>query len=338
MNDIFESGEDIVISSRIRMARNIAQFPFENKMNDQQQKELVNLVVGTLKNINLGDNPLDFLSMSDIDEYQKQSFVERHIVSREFIKKKNATLALSKDQTISIMMNEEDHIRLQVILSGLELEKAYSVANQIDDVLDNSLDYAFHDRFGYLTTCMTNLGTGLRASVMLHLPALEKAGALNSILSTISKLGLTIRGTFGEGSKAYGSIYQVSNEITLGISEAQAIENLKNVVNQIILNEKAARKKVYQPLELEDTVYRSYGILKYAHQLSTQEFYELTSNLRLGISTKFLKKINIKDIDDLTAKIGAATICSDQKKEMDQYQRDQIRAQIVRDVFALKEE
>lgn len=336
MNSIFESAEDIVISSRIRIARNIAQFPFENKMNDQQQKELVQLVVGTLGNINLGDNKFEFIPMSDVDEYQKQSLVERHIVSREFINKKNATLALSKDHTISIMVNEEDHIRLQTILPGLELEKAYSIANQIDDVLDNSLDYAFHDRFGYLTTCMTNLGTGLRASVMLHLPALEKAGALNNILSTISKLGLTIRGTFGEGSKAVGSIYQISNQITLGISEAQAIENLKNVVKQIISSEKSAREKVYRVFELEDTVYRSYGLLKYARQLSTQEFYQLISNIRLGISTGFLKNISMEEIDLLTSKIGAATICSQQKKELNEQQRDQIRAKIVRET--LKEE
>ena len=336
MNSIFESAEDIVISSRIRIARNIAQFPFENKMNDQQQKELVQLVVGTLGNINLGDNRFEFIPMSDVDEYQKQSLVERHIVSREFINKKNAILALSKDHTISIMVNEEDHIRLQTILPGLELEKAYSIANQIDDVLDNSLDYAFHDRFGYLTTCMTNLGTGLRASVMLHLPALEKAGALNNILSTISKLGLTIRGTFGEGSKAVGSIYQISNQITLGISEAQAIENLKNVVKQIISSEKSAREKVYRVFELEDTVYRSYGLLKYARQLSTQEFYQLISNIRLGISTGFLKNISMEEIDLLTSKIGAATICSQQKKELNEQQRDQIRAKIVRET--LKEE
>lgn len=333
MNSIFESGEDIVISSRIRIARNIAQFPFENKMNGQQQKELVQLVVGTLGNINLGENSFTFLPMSEIDDYQKQSLVEQHIVSREFVKKENATLALSKDHTISIMVNEEDHIRLQTILPGLELEKAYSIASQIDDVLDNSLDYAFHDRFGYLTTCMTNLGTGLRASVMLHLPALEKAGALNNILSTISKLGLTIRGTFGEGSKALGSTYQISNQITLGISETQAIENLKNVVKQIISSEKSAREKVYRLSELEDTVYRSYGLLKYARQLSTQEFYQLISNIRLGVATGFLTSITMEEIDHLTSKIGAATICSQQKKELNEQQRDQMRAKIVRETL-----
>lgn len=332
----FQNGEDIVISSRIRIARNLTTFPYEQKMNAEQKKELGEQVKAVLQQINLGENAFTYSVMQELDNNERGSFVERHIVSKQFANVAEGMLALSKDHKISIMVNEEDHIRIQVIEPGLTLSEAFQTANMIDDVLDASLDYAFHDRFGYLTTCMTNLGTGVRASVMLHLPALEKAGALNSILNTISKLGLTIRGTFGEGSDAYGAIYQVSNQITLGISEEQAIENLKNVVQQLIENEKKAREKIYaNPVDFEDLVCRSYGILTNARKLPTKEFYSLISNIRLGISAGVLPQITLETIDRLEAKIGPATIQCQSKELLTPEQRDTARADYVRQQLAI---
>ena len=229
---------DIVISSRIRLARNLVNYPFCGRLTPEQEKQLKAEVKNALEKINLGDNSLQFMEVGQLSQNEGLSMVENHIVSPDFLENKNALLALSKDDSVSIMVNEEDHLRVQVLASGLDLERALDIANKMDDVLDESLDYAFDDQLGFLTACPSNLGTGLRASVMLHIPALEKAGALNKMSGTISKLGLTLRGTYGEGSKALGSIYQLSNQITLGISEEQAVKNLHEITLQIIEKER----------------------------------------------------------------------------------------------------
>lgn len=301
---------DIIISSRVRLARNLSSYRFLDQMDASQQTQLNQAVVERLGELNLGENKLEFLWTDQLSSDQRQSLVERHLASADFIRRGNNVLALSGDNSISVMVNEEDHLRIQVIVPGFDLEKAYETVNQCDDFLNESFEYAFDERLGYLTTCMTNLGTGLRASVMMHLPALEAAGALNSIRNTVSKLGLTIRGTYGEGSNAYGSVYQISNQITLGISEEQAIENLKNVVNQILFSENEARKVLRErsKLALEDRVYRSYGILRYARSLSVEELYKLLSDVRLGVSMGILTNVKIETLNHLMAGCGEATL------------------------------
>lgn len=301
---------DIIISSRVRLARNLSSYRFLDQMDASQQTQLNQAVVERLGELNLGENKLEFLWTDQLSSDQRQSLVERHLASADFIRRGNNVLALSSDNSISVMVNEEDHLRIQVIVPGFDLEKAYETANKCDDFLNESFEYAFDERLGYLTTCMTNLGTGLRASVMMHLPALEAAGALNSIGNTVSKLGLTIRGTYGEGSNAYGSVYQISNQITLGISEEQAIENLKNVVNQILFSENEARKVLQErsKLALEDRVYRSYGILRYARSLSVEELYKLLSDVRLGVSMGILTNVKIETLNHLMAGCGEATL------------------------------
>ncbi len=301
---------DIVISSRIRLARNLTGYNFMDRMDDEQKDRLNHAVEEKLKELNLGENTLKFIWPDQLNPEQKQSLVEQHLASPDFIQKGNNLLALSKDNRISIMVNEEDHLRIQVITPGFHLEEAYQLANQCDDFLNESFEYAFDEKLGYLTTCMTNLGTGLRASVMLHLPALEAAGALNSIGNTVSKLGLTIRGTFGEGSNAYGALYQLSNQITLGISEEQAIDNLKNVVNQILQSERNTRNVMLENnrISLEDSVYRSYGILKYARTLTVEELYRMLSDLRLGISLGLMKDVPVEALNHLLSVCGDATL------------------------------
>lgn len=307
---------DIIISSRVRLARNSVTYHFMNKLDSQEQEKLNNEAVSKLQELNLGENKLDFLWTDKLTDNRKKSLVEQHLASPDFVNRGGNVLALSQDNSISIMINEEDHFRIQVILPGFDLEKAYETANRCDDFLGESFEYAFDEHLGYLTTCMTNLGTGLRASVMMHLPALEAVGALGSISNTVSKLGLTIRGTFGEGTKAYGAIYQVSNQITLGISEEQAIENLKNVVNQILYSENEARKNLLakDPVALEDAVYRSYGILRYAKRIGMQEMYQLLSEVRLGVSLGILSSPSLETLNQLLSICGDATLRDEQKE------------------------
>lgn len=308
--DTVGANGEIVISSRIRLARNLTQYNFMDRMDAEEKEKLSRAVEEKLQGMNLGANSLDFYRLEQMTETEKQSLVEQHLASPDFIQKDNTMLALSDDRRISIMVNEEDHLRIQVITSGFDLDEAFRLANQCDDFLNEAFEYAFDESLGYLTTCMTNLGTGLRASVMLHLPALEAAGALGSIINTVSKLGLTIRGTFGEGTNAYGAIYQLSNQITLGISEEQAIDNLKNVVNQILYSESEARKSMleHNRLALEDAIFRSYGILQYARTIQADELYRLLSDIRLGVSLGLLPNVTLETLNYLLASSGDATL------------------------------
>ena len=329
---------DIVISSRIRLARNLVNYPFCGRLTPEQEKQLKAEVKNALEKINLGDNSLQFMEVGQLSQNEGLSMVENHIVSPDFLENKNALLALSKDDSVSIMVNEEDHLRVQVLASGLDLERALDIANKMDDVLDESLDYAFDDQLGFLTACPSNLGTGLRASVMLHIPALEKAGALNKMSGTISKLGLTLRGTYGEGSKALGSIYQLSNQITLGISEEQAVKNLHEITLQIIEKEREARKALVKSEKFVDQIYRCYGILKYAKLISSEEFFDLMSYVRIGISEKVLtsdiaEHVTMQKLNYLLSQVGSATISQNAKEDLPPEKRDSIRAKIIQEIL-----
>lgn len=342
MNKWYESAEnssDIVLSSRIRLARNLAKYPFCGRLTPEQAGKLDAEVRQALEKINLGENRFDFIRMEQLSRSEGLAMVEHHVISPDFLEKDPGRMvALSKDSSISVMINEEDHIRIQVLASGLNLEQALETANRIDDVLDESLEYAFDDQLGFLTACPSNLGTGLRASVMVHVPALEQAGALNKLAGTISKLGLTIRGTYGEGSKAQGALYQISNQITLGISEEQAIKNLRSIVLQVVEKEKEARKALISSEQFVDRIYRCYGTLKYARMVSSEEFYELISYVRIGISERvlpaeILDKIKLEDLNALLFRVGSATICKAAGSELAPEQRDAIRAKMIQEVL-----
>ena len=342
MNKWYESAEnssDIVLSSRIRLARNLAKYPFCGRLTPEQAGKLDTEVRQALEKINLGENRFDFIRMEQLSRSEGLAMVEHHVISPDFLEKDPGRMvALSKDSSISVMINEEDHIRIQVLASGLNLEQALETANRIDDVLDESLEYAFDDQLGFLTACPSNLGTGLRASVMVHVPALEQAGALNKLAGTISKLGLTIRGTYGEGSKAQGALYQISNQITLGISEEQAIKNLRSIVLQVVEKEKEARKALISSEQFVDRIYRCYGTLKYARMVSSEEFYELISYVRIGISERvlpaeILDKIKLEDLNALLFRVGSATICKAAGSELAPEQRDAIRAKMIQEVL-----
>ena len=326
---------DIVISTRIRLARNLRSLPFKEKITKKQQSELNDRVRDSLKRANLGENKWSLLYLQELDDLERLSLVERHLVSHSFIEEpENKLLILSEDQAVSVMVNEEDHLRLQTLASGLSLEPAYEACSRLDDLLDESLDYAFDDVLGYLTVCPTNLGTGLRASVMLHLPALERAQIIPQLIKSVSRLGLTIRGSYGEGTGVVGATYQVTNQVTLGLSEKTAISNLQNVVRQIIENERAVRKELLKNnIDIIDEICRSYGVLRHARLLTGNEFHSHASNVRLGISEGVLDGVSIPTMNALLNRVGTATICAGHGQRLNPKERDYARAKVVRDAL-----
>jgi protein arginine kinase len=328
-----ENGEqgDIVISTRVRLARNLEDYPFPCRLTASGKEK----VCGEIKNAVLTDDKWGFkyIDMKDLSRAQTISLAERHLISPEFASDSSGrALLLTDDEAISIMLCEEDHIRLQVMMAGLALKEAYSVADKIDNIIGGKLNYAYDDRIGYLTQCPTNLGTAMRASVMLHLPALTRCGQMGKLAATVSKLGLVIRGAYGEGSSPSGDIYQLSNQITLGISEEAALDNLQSITLQLIAQERAAAKKLLENPALEDKIFRAMGILKSARVLSSDEFMQLSSLVRMGISNKTID-MDITKLNELAVKVQPATINALEGKELTAQQRDILRAQWVREAM-----
>lgn len=287
------TNNSIAVSTRVRIARNIKGIPFPNRLDTKRKTELNNRIVSAIFNSNSAlKNQLKTIDMSQVDDVTAASMVEKHLISVEFSKNRaGKTLILSDDETVSIMLGEEDHIRIQVIKSGYCLEEAYDVADKIDTVLSENMDFAFDENLGYLTSCPTNLGTGLRAGVMLHLPCLEAVNEISGISSSISKIGLTIRGLYGEGSKSRASLYQISNQVTLGISEKNAIENLKTITGQIIKKEEKSAE-LLDKTKLQDVVFRSYGLLSNARLLTNDELLGNLSNVILGERLGIIENMN----------------------------------------------
>lgn len=319
---------DIVVSTRIRLARNIKEYPFPNKLNTKSRMELNNVIKEAIESDN--KYGLRFMEMRTLARFEAASMAERHIISPEFASDLDGrALMLSPEEDISIMLNEEDHIRLQVMKSGFALDEAYQVANELDDMLGAKFNFAFDERIGFLTQCPTNLGTGMRASVMLHLPALTLSGQIHKLINTVSKLGLTFRGAFGEGTTAIGDMYQLSNQITLGISEEFAIKNLKAITLQLCAQERAAREEMLKDLTTEDRIFRAYGLLKWARLLSTKELMENLSFVRLGSVTGKIN-IPIETVNELMVSMQPATINARAGQKLPTAERDSIRANEVR--------
>ena len=323
--------DDIAVSTRIRLARNLSGLPFPARMSSEQRKEL-NLKV---KNAVLQSNTpfaksLKYIDMADVPQTEIAAMVERHIISPEFAEENaDRAIIISADESISIMIGEEDHVRIQVILGGLQLEKAYDTAEQLDSLLYNELHFAFDRSLGFLTECPPNLGTGLRASVMLHLPVTESNGEISSIAETVGKIGFTVRGMYGEGTKASASMYQVSNQITLGISEKNAIDNLKIITAQLIDKERKARNGLNK-IKLEDMCFRALGTLQNSRILSSKEMMDLLSRIKLGISMGIIKT------DVLPIKLfieGQPNMLMKKYGQLDPEERDIYRAAFIRDAL-----
>ncbi len=322
---------DIVISTRVRLARNLEDYPFPCRLTVKGKEK----VCEEIKNAILSDDSWGFgyTMMKDFSRAQAVSLAERHLISPEFASDRaGRALLLTDDEAVSVMLCEEDHIRLQVMMSGLALKEAYSVADKIDNIISSKLNYAYDDRIGYLTQCPTNLGTAMRASVMLHLPALTRCGQIGKLASTVSKLGLVIRGAYGEGSSPRGDIYQLSNQITLGISEESALNNLQSITLQLVAQERAAAEKLIENPVEEDRIFRAWGILRNARVLSGDEYMELSSLVRMGISNKAID-YDIAKLNELTIRVQPATINASEGKELSSQQRDILRAMWVREAL-----
>ena len=327
---------DVVVSTRVRLARNLKQYPFPARASASQREAVERQVKDALLSGNsILSKEFRFVPLENTTQEEAVSLVERHIVSPEFIAdRRGKAVLISADESISIMVNEEDHLRIQVLREGFSLKEAAETADRIDTLLSENLDFAFDPELGYLTQCPTNLGTGLRASVMLHLPGLTESGAMPRIASNLSKLGLTIRGTYGEGSKSIGALYQLSNQITLGLSENEAIENLRSITVQLMEEERKARAQMSEEIAWQDKIDRAAGVLKSARVLSSSEFMELLSYIRLGLSTGVLQGVTTQELNALMVNAQPATLMARVGKQLDETQRDVLRADMAREVCA----
>ncbi|MBU4532201.1 MAG: protein arginine kinase [Eubacteriales bacterium] len=297
---------DIVISSRVRLARDLAGYPFPHLLSGEPAEEILRIVADAVADEDLERRlgKLKVVLLSQLPSLDRQILVDKHLISPDLLKAGNEEakgVVISEDERLSIMVNEEDHLRIQCILAGLRLQDAYLLADAVDDGLEKTVDYAFSDWLGFLTACLTNIGTGLRASVMMHLPALVATGAIRDVLSAVSKLGLTVRGLYGEGTEASGNLFQLSNQITMGQSEEEIVSNLESITRQVINRERTARRYIFQqkPEALKDKVSRAYGILRHAYLLSAGESMQLLSDVRLGVDTGIIKGVNTRMLSEL---------------------------------------
>ncbi len=325
----------VVLSTRVRLARNITDIPFPGWAKEAQRREVLSACMGVIAKLPQMKKGSQF-SVDDLSDLEKQILMERHLISRELINaKKGSGLVISEDQSCAVMVNEEDHLRIQHLRSGFRFKEAWKTINEIDSALEKEIDYAFSLDLGYLTACPTNVGTGMRASAMMHLPALVIASQMEKVIRAVNQLGIAVRGVFGEGSDASGSIFQISNQQTLGESEEDIIKRLVNVLNSVIEQENNARNKLLEkdPIKLVDKMSRAYGVLKNSHLLSSAEAMNLLSLLRLAIDLKVLPEDNRGQIDRLFIESRPGHIQYAAEDEIDPNQRDEYRAKYIRAQF-----
>ncbi len=292
---------DIVISSRIRLARNLADFPFITRASDQDRDRIERMMRACIMGLKESADLL-YVELDELEGVDRQLLVERHLISREHAESKGArSVAIDRQETFSLMVNEEDHIRMQVMESGLNLDSVWKKINRIDDLIEEKVTYAFHERLGYLTACPTNVGTGMRVSVMLHLPALVITRQIEKVFRSLQKIGLAVRGLYGEGSQATGDFYQISNQITLGRSEEELVKQVGDIVPVIIDYERQARQFLIKESQenLHDRVSRAYGILRTAQTISSEETMHLLSSVRMGVNLGLIRDLGISAINEL---------------------------------------
>ena len=327
---------DIVISSRVRIARNIKEISFPHYLNKAEAENVISKVYDTIIRGNLSlKNEFKLIKMGEINSIERSNYIEKHLISPALAKNTlSGAVLINNEETISIMINEEDHIRIQCLYPGLQLEKCFDMANKIDDLLEEGIVYAFDEQLGFLTCCPTNVGTGIRTSVMLHLPALSLTKYIDGVINTANKIGLAVRGFYGEGTEYLGDIYQISNQITLGMSEEELITNLKDVTLQIIQNERVAWERLLNSkniIELEDRIFRSYGILKNARLLSSKEAMKLISDVKLGVNLNLIDGVSIEQLNELITIIQPGYLQKYFKSQLTGIERDIKRAQLTRE-------
>jgi protein arginine kinase len=292
---------DIVISSRIRLARNLAEFPFITRAGDQDRRQIEKIMRECILGIQEAEK-LIYVDVDKLEGVDRQFLVERHLISREHAESQGSrAVAIDTQETFSLMINEEDHLRMQVLQSGLDLENVWKQINRIDDLVEQKVTYAFHERLGYLTACPTNVGTGMRVSVMLHLPALVITRQIDKVFRSLQKVSLAVRGLYGEGSQATGDFYQISNQITLGRSEEELLRQVGDIVPVIIEYERQARQFLIKESHenLHDRVSRAYGILRTAQTISSEETMHLLSSVRMGVNLGLIQDVAIPLVNEL---------------------------------------
>lgn len=327
---------DVIISSRVRLARNLVGNPFPHLLGPENADKILYALQTAIHQKGMQETvgKLEICRMTELSPTERQILVEKHLISPDLLEQpEKRGVVLRNDEVISIMVNEEDHLRIQCLLPGLQLKECWDLANAVDDGLEQTLDFAFAEEQGYLTSCPTNVGTGLRASVMLHLPALVLTQQINAVLITLSKLGLTVRGLYGEGTQATGNLFQVSNQVTLGLTEEEIIDNLIMVAMQLVTQERTARRALYkdQQHQIEDRVWRAYGLLKYARTMASSDAMALLSDLRLGVDLGIIPDIPAGLIMELIIMTRPAFLNKLKGTELNPYQRDIYRATLIRE-------
>ncbi|KXH80763.1 protein arginine kinase [Sporosarcina sp. HYO08] len=322
---------DIVLSTRIRLARNLRGYRFPIAFTEKEAVEIDRSIANVL--LDEEENGYSYMRMSDLPALERQVLVEKHLISPQLTNPaKHGAVILSKDETVSVMVNEEDHIRIQCIYPGLQLEDAYEQANQVDNFLENQLPYAFDEEFGFLTSCPSNTGTGMRASVMMHLPALTITKQIDRIIPAISRLGMVVRGSYGEGSEAPGNVYQVSNQTTLGKTEQDILADLGNITSRLIAHERKSRELLLAKsrIALEDRLFRSLGTISYARLLPTGEAARCLSDVRLGIDLGIIQNIHMSILNELMIFMQPGFLQQYAGTELTQEERDIFRAKLFR--------
>ncbi|HEY5311361.1 MAG TPA: protein arginine kinase [Pirellulales bacterium] len=323
---------DIVISSRIRLARNLADFPFISRANTADRAEIERILRDCITQLRESAE-LQYLDVNKLESIDRQFLVERQLISRELAESQGARgVAIDSKEQISLMINEEDHLRIQVMQSGLDLQNAWEKINHIDDLIEAQVTYAFSDRLGYLTACPTNVGTGMRVSVMLHLPALVITRQIDKLFRSLQKISLAVRGLYGEGSQAMGDFYQISNQITLGRSEADLVKQVGDVVPTIIDYERKAREFLVRESQenLHDRVSRAYGILRTAQTISSEETMHLLSSVRMGVNLGLIHDLEIPTLNKLFIYTQPAHLQKLSGVELDTADRNIERARYLR--------
>ncbi|QTD39872.1 protein arginine kinase [Sporosarcina sp. Te-1] len=323
---------DIVMSTRIRLARNLRGRRFPIAFSPEEAKDVDQLITEAL--LNSEENGYSYMKVSALPLLERQVLVEKHLISPQLTDpERHGAVLLSEDETLSIMVNEEDHIRIQCIYPGFQLDGAYEKADRVDDYLEKKLPYAFDEQFGYLTSCPSNTGTGMRASVMMHLPTLTMTKQINRIIPAISRLGFVVRGSYGEGSEALGNIYQVSNQTTLGKTEKEILSELKNITLRLIAHERRSRELLMSKsrLALENRLFRSLGTIAYARLLPSEEAARCLSDVRLGIDMDIIQDIDMTILNELMVFMQPGFLQQYAGTELTAEERDIFRAKLFRE-------
>lgn len=329
---------DIVISSRIRLARNIKGIPFTTKCKPEDLEKVINIMNNEVNSLGYG---LKLFRMDKIDNVTKLSLIEKHLISPEFVAKTEKSITqnlkailLNDDENICIMVNKEDHLRIQVFSAGLDLENLKNLIVEIDEKIDEACHYACDRKYGYLTTCPTNVGTGMKASVMVHLPALTITGNINKVLQIVNSFGMNIRGLYGEGTQSLGNIYQISNNQSLGLTEDEIVKNLNIITSKIIEQERLARKNLTkEPLELEDRICRSYGILTNARKLTSEECLKLWSDVKLGMDLGIIERLTDLKVNKIRINSQSGNLQKYLGNNLNAYERDIERPKIIKQII-----